>query len=155
MSTDEPDHNGTETTAITEPTTQASATAARKKRKRTAKNQTLTQFTIRDAQWTYIHAQQHTTSGPSTALDAVTAHLQLTAALSQFLGLHGAAIPMDILKLDGADVWVRVPADDKNAVTAAIGGWISGKGEAWRVKGTSSWDVRAMARDSGQDLFSD
>lgn len=88
-------------------------------------------------------------------MDAVTAHLQLTAALSQFLGLHGAAIPIDVLKLEGADLWIRVPFEDHSNVIAAVGGWISGKGEAWRVKGTSSWDARAMARDSGQDLFND
>ena len=122
MSAEEPNHNDrTETTAVTEPTTQASSISSKQKRKRTPKNQTINQFTIRDSLWTYIHVQQYTAAGPSAALDAVTAHLQLTAALSQFLGLHGTAIPVDILKLNGADVWIRVPADDKNAVSAAIG----------------------------------
>ncbi|RMY43167.1 hypothetical protein D0865_11442 [Hortaea werneckii] len=86
-------------------------------------------------------------------LDAVTAHLHLAASLSQFLGVHGTAISVDIIKLEGRDVWIRVPNQDSSAVIAAAGGWTSIKGEGWRVKGSSSWDARAMARDSGQDLF--
>ena len=146
----------TETTAVTAATTQSSSSqAAKMKRKRKTKNHIINQFTIRDPPWAYLHLQHLTSPGASTKLDAVTAHLHITAALSQFLGLHGAAIPVDILKLEDTDVWVRVPAEDKSTVIAAVGGWVSGKGESWRVEGVSSWDARAMARDSGQDLFND
>ena len=145
----------TDTTAVTVATTQDSTEVAKKKRKRRAKNHTISQFTIRDPPWAYLHLQHLASPGTSTNPDAVTAHLHITAALSQFLGLHGAAIPIDIFKLENTDVWIRVPAEDKSAVIAAVGGWVSGKGEGWRVKGVSSWDARAMARDSGQDLFND
>ncbi|KAK5120072.1 hypothetical protein LTR85_006553 [Meristemomyces frigidus] len=155
MSNDDTAPDATASAASTAPPAQSSSSALEKKRKRKPKTQTTTQITIRNARWSYLHLQQVTTARTATSGDAVTAHLQVTAALSQFLGLHGAAIPVDILKLDGADLWIRVPAEDNSAVVAAIGGWLSGKGEAWKVKGTSSWDARAQARDSGQDLFND
>jgi len=160
-----------ESTAMTVPTTKtqsnpSTATAttnSRKKRKRKPKRKIIThQFTIRNPPWAYIHLQ-HLTSTPTDVsssephlLDAVTAHLDLKAALSRFLGLHGEAVSIDILKLEGDDVWIRVPAEDKIMLVAAAGGWVSGKGEGWRVKGTSSWDARAWGRDGGgQDLFHD
>lgn len=129
----------------------------KKKRKHASKAVTLHQSTLRNLAWSYLHLQHLTPNTPSsaTSLDAVTAHLHLQAASTQFLGLHGSAIPIDILKLEGQDIWIRVPAEDKGAATAAIGGWVSGKGEGWRVKGCSSWDVRAIGRDGGQDLFND
>lgn len=154
---DETVPDATESTAVTAATTHASSTTARRKRKRKPKNHTTSEFTIRDPPWAYIHLEHLTSTGTGSGakLDAVTAHLHLTAALSQFLGLHGAAVPIDILKLEGTDVWIRVPSEDKAALIAAVGGWASRKGEGWRVKGSSSWDARAMARDSGQDLFND
>lgn len=69
--------------------------------------------------------------------------------------MHGAAIPFDIMKLEGQEVWIRVPSGDRSALIAAVGGWVSKGGEGWRVKGWSSWNANAMGRDSGQDLFND
>ncbi|KAK0251360.1 hypothetical protein B0A54_09295 [Friedmanniomyces endolithicus] len=162
MATDEGLPDVTETAAITETTTQPSTITPgpnkkKKNRKRASKTHILSQSTIRNPPWSYIHLQHLTFNSLATtpALDAVTAHLQITAALTQFLGLHGAAIPIDILKTEGSEVWIRVPAEDHSALLAAVGGWVSGKGEGWRVKGSSSWDTGAMARDSGQDLFDD
>ncbi|RMY18733.1 hypothetical protein D0866_13083 [Hortaea werneckii] len=153
MAQDESMQDVTESTAVTLPTTQASSPPDKKKRKRTSKNRILSQFAMRSPPWSYIHLQHLTPPGSEAKLDAVTAHLHLTASLSQFLGVHGTAISVDITKLEGKDVWIRVPNQDSSAVIAAAGGWTSGKGEGWRVKGSSSWDARAMARDSGQDLF--
>ena len=138
-------------------TTQQSQTTANKKRrkKRTPKPHILSQLTLRNPPWSYIRLQYLTSSIQTPKLDAVTAHLHLTAALSQFLGLHGAAIPFDILKLEGQDAWIRLPHEDSSAVIAAVGGWVSANGEGWRVKGSSSWDASALSKDSGQDLFDD
>ncbi|RMY60782.1 hypothetical protein D0863_11491 [Hortaea werneckii] len=153
MAQDESMQDVTESTAVTLPTTQASSPPDKKKRKRATKNRILSQFTMRSPPWSYIHLQHLTPPGSEAKVDAVTAHLHLTASLSQFLGVHGTAISVDIIKLEGKDVWIRVPNQDSSAVIAAAGGWTSSKGEGWRVKGSSSWDARAMARDSGQDLF--
>ena len=147
----------TDSTAPTAPTTQASAaTSIKKKRKRGApKLHILSQFSIRNPPWVYVHLQHLESSGTAPALDAVTAHLHLTSALSQFLGLHGTAIQFDVLKLDGQDLWIRLPSEDRSALLAAVGGWVGRSGEGWRVKGWSSWDANAMGRDSGQNLFTD
>jgi ribonuclease P/MRP protein subunit POP8 len=128
-----------------------------KKRSRPSKAQTLSQFTIRNPRWSYAHLQHLSSSTQTPAdLDAVTAHLHLSAAMSQFLGLYGSAVPIELLKLEGQDVWIRIPADDRSALVAAVGGWVSRQGEGWRVKGWSSWGVDATAgRTGGQDLFAD
>lgn len=136
-------------------TKSTSASSKKKRKKRAPKKHILTQITIRSPPWAYVHLQHLVSSPTAPELDAVTAQLHLTAALSQFLGLHGAAIPFDILKLEGHDVWIRLQSQDRTALVAAAGGWSSKSGEGWRVKGWSSWDANATSRDSGQDLFKD
>lgn len=147
---------GTESTTGTAQATQSSAASSKKKRKKKApKKHVLTQFTIRDPPWAYVHLERLSSAGKAPTLDAVTAQLDLTAALSQFLGLHGAAISFDILKIEEQDLWIRLPAEDRSALVAAVGGWVSSNGEGWRVKGWSSWDANAMNKEHGQDLFTD
>lgn len=152
--------DATESAAVTAPTTQASSTSTNKKRKKKPSTQIVSEFSICKPDWTHLHFQHVAPGGKSKGnndqqLDGVTAHLHLTAALSSFLGVHGAAIPVDITKLEGQEVWIRIPADDRAAVIAAAGGWISGSGESWRVKGWSHWNARASGRDAGQKLFED
>lgn len=104
-------------------------------------------------------------SSTSMAPDPLTAKTYLTAALSQYLGLSGTAIPVDILKLgsrlgqpDGKSVWIRVPYEDAAAVTAAMSSWIgadSGSGSsnvAWRVVSRRS-HLGALIGGSGKELF--
>ena len=149
--------DATETTAITAPTTQTSSNASTKKKrkKRAPKPHILSQFTIRKPPWAYVHLQHLSSSESAPELDAVTAQLHLTAALSQFLGLHGSAIPFDILKLENQNLWIRLPNEDRSALVAAVGGWVSANSDGWRVKGWNSWDANAIERDGGQDLFTD
>ena len=151
--------DATEDTASTLPTTQtASAISKNKKRKKkTPTNQTLSQFSIRKPDWVYMHlhhmpslANGHQQNG---AIDNATVHLHMNAALKSFLGVHGSAIAFDILKLEGRQVWIRAPAEDRAAIVAAIGGWISSNGEGWRVKSWSHWNANGLGRGSGQDLF--
>ncbi|GKZ81550.1 hypothetical protein AnigIFM56816_006071 [Aspergillus niger] len=101
-------------------------------------------FTSRTPTWTYLKLQL-VTNPPSTStspLDPLTARTYLSAALSQFLGLMGTTIPIDILKVSppsssssteggktggsGNIVWTRVPRDDAAAVVAALSSWIGG-----------------------------
>lgn len=127
-------------------------------------------FTSRTPTWTYLKLQLYVpypyptlllvysltrtltnltnrvTNPPSTStspLDPLTARTYLSAALSQFLGLMGTTIPLDILKVSpppsssssteggktggsGSTVWARVPRDDAAAVVAALSSWIGG-----------------------------
>lgn len=148
--------DATEDTTVTGDATQPTSTASKKRRKkRKPKTHVLSQFTIQNPPWAYVHLEHIVSAGATADLDALTAHLHITAALSQFLGLHGAAIPFDVLKLEQQDAWIRLPAEDRSALIAAVGGWVSASGEGWRVKGWSSWDANAVGKDSGQDLFAD
>jgi ribonuclease P/MRP protein subunit POP8 len=111
-------------------------------------------LTLRNPPWSYIRLQQYQHPQPSGTLDALTAHIQITAALHQFLGVHGAAVPVDVLRLEGSEVWIRVPAEDRSALVAAVGGWAGRAGEGWRVMGWSSWSAGAEGRkDGGRELF--
>ena len=146
-------HTTEEITNDVQNVVRTSAATKKKRKKKTAKKHILTSFTIQDPQWTYVRLQRLTPARNVSPLDAVTAHMYLTSALSQFLGVHGAAIAFDVMKLEGQDVWIRLPTGDRNALIAAVGGWVSNNGEGWRVKGWSSWDAGLSNVDNGQDLF--
>jgi len=140
----------------TEPHANSAEKQLKTKRKRSSKPTTISQFTIRKPFWAYIHlallVPRSQTSQPTPPVDAITAHLHLQSALGQFLGLHGTAIPFDILKLGDQDVWIRVPKPDVNAVVAAVGGWIGKGGHGWRVKVWNCWGPKATG-SGGKDLF--
>jgi ribonuclease P/MRP protein subunit POP8 len=133
-----------------------------KKRQRPNAGQTHHQQTLKHPQWTYLHLQYMTTasskSWDSPAIDMLTLRQDLTRALNQFLGLTGTAIPVDILQVDGADAWIRVPRLDGSAVHEALSGWSGGRASSgayrWLVKGKGDWLFRLTAGD-GQDLFKD
>lgn len=96
--------------------------------------------TIRSPPFAYmrISLRSLSSSTSSTVLDELTVRSHLTSALTQFLGLHGSAIAVDILKVEGAECWIRVPREDLSAVGAAVGGWV-GEGVGWRVEGKGNW----------------
>ena len=109
----------------------------------------------------------HPTNQPATnnannePLDPLTARTYLTSALSQFLGLTGTSISIDILKISSENaidtVWIRIPRPDGAAVVAALSSWIgggsSGSGSvAWRVCGKGNF-LNALIAGDGADLF--
>ena len=112
--------------------------------------------TIRKLPWSYFHLALVTPSSIGSnankpALDELTARMHLTSALSQFLGLMGTAIPIDILKVEGSDAWIRVPSQDSNAVNEALSAWV-GNEVAWRIRGRGSW-LGGLAMGNERDLF--
>lgn len=86
------------------------------------------------------------------AVDVLTARSYFTSALQQFLGITGTAIPIDFLKVEGSDAWIRVPRDDGAVVVSAVSGWIGTDGFAWRIRGKSEWLGSLIAGD-GRELF--
>jgi ribonuclease P/MRP protein subunit POP8 len=88
-----------------------------------------------------LHFLSDSTS--QTDPDAITVRSHLSSALTQFLGLSGAAIAVDILKVEGGECWVRVAREDLGAFVAAVGGWTGAdeRGErlSWRVKTSGNW----------------
>ncbi|EMD59447.1 hypothetical protein COCSADRAFT_258776 [Bipolaris sorokiniana ND90Pr] len=116
----------------------------------------LHQTTFRKQTWSYLHLTLTSPSFPSSTSSTSTLQPDispllisplLTSALRTYLGTMGAAIPVDILKTAGSEVWIRVPRQDVRGVRAALGSWVGrvegedvgveeGKiGVAWRVLG--------------------
>jgi ribonuclease P/MRP protein subunit POP8 len=110
--------------------------------------------TLRSPTWTYFHISLYTTTPSEIPLDALTVRRYITSALSRSFGLTGSAIPVDILKLEGDELWIRVPLDDAMAVHESLSSWVGaeGGGVRWVVKGRDEWLVRLVGGD-GQDLF--
>ena len=122
------------------------------------KPKVLSTTTIRSPPWTYFHLVLVTpasagseSTGP--ALDDITVRMHLTSALSQFLGIAGTAIPVDILKVEGSDAWIRVPSPDSTAVNEALSGWV-GNDVAWRIKGRGCW-LGGLKIGKRRELFED
>ena len=104
------------------------------------KQPSITSPTLRNPSNTYLHLSLITTTTSQPPLDTVTILSYLRSALSQYLGLHGTAIPIDVLKVDDEDAYIRMPYDDGSAVVAAVSQWQSRDGKvALRVKGRSAW----------------
>ena len=122
---------------------------------------TETSITLRRPPHAYLHVQ--ITSHPSTAvtttsstrpsrspLEEITLLSHLNSALNQYLGLTGAAIPIDVLKIQGSQGWIRTPRDDEAAVVAALSQW-SGKGRMTvRVLGRGTW-LGGLSNGGGVD----
>lgn len=73
--------------------------------------------------------------------------------IGQFLGITGTAIPIDFLKVEDRDVWIRVPREDAAGVVGALSQWVGNDGGvSWRVKGKGEWLGVAAAGD-GHKLF--
>ena len=114
--------------------------------------------TFHHPSYTYLHLRLTSfPHNPSTVnksqrppIDEITALSHLKSALNQSLGLTGTAIPIDILKVEDQDVWVRIPYDDGNAVRAAVSTWSdSAKGVSLRVMGSGAWLGALVGRRGG------
>jgi len=128
------------------------------KRKHSNAAQILHQRALRNNQFHYLHLSLMAQFNHSNPIDEATAMLNLQAALGQFLGLTGTAIPIDILKLEEQDVWIRVPNADSRMVISALSSWVGGnsKGQqAWTIRKSSDWllDIVHDDHDMGQALF--
>ncbi|KAL7812275.1 hypothetical protein V8C26DRAFT_407445 [Trichoderma gracile] len=124
---------------------------------RLSKTHELLTCTIKAPPFSYIHLQLLTNPPEAAAtleLDNLQVKSYCTAALRQFLGLTGTAIPLDVLKVEASECWIRVPRDDLGAFAAALTAW---KGSSdggvdflLRVKQCSDW-LGAMVGSHGQD----
>ena len=119
---------------------------------------------IRQTPHTYLHLTLIPTSAISFSstsisvkeppnIDVLTARSYLSIALQQYLGLTGTAIPIDILRVDGRDCWIRVPREDGMVIAGALGQWVSHKGGvAWRIRGKREW-LGMVGAGNGETLF--
>ncbi|KAK7749908.1 hypothetical protein SLS53_000490 [Cytospora paraplurivora] len=89
--------------------------------KSTSKSHDIYTTTIKTPPYAYAHLELITTT--AVALDHLQLRLYLTSALKQFLGSTGSGMPIDILKVDGKQCWVRMPRQDLGAFAAALTVW--------------------------------
>ncbi|KAH8908786.1 hypothetical protein BR93DRAFT_966821 [Coniochaeta sp. PMI_546] len=76
--------------------------------------------TIKAPPFAYAHLELVTDTARPTKLDNLQVRSYCTAALRQFLGEHGVAVAIDILKVDGKACWLRLPRQDLSVFSAAI-----------------------------------
>ncbi|KZZ89966.1 hypothetical protein AAL_07474 [Moelleriella libera RCEF 2490] len=93
--------------------------------------------------YAYVHLELVTDGGQDIALDELMVMSYCMAALKQFLGLTGIAIPTDILKAQDGAAWIRIPREDLKSFSAAItayGGTSDGSTQyILRMKRSSEW----------------
>ncbi|KAL9101328.1 MAG: hypothetical protein Q9163_003396 [Psora crenata] len=118
-------------------------------------------ITIKCPNFTYLHLSLLSSAAPVTAtsfstrpsLDLLTARTYLASALQQHLGMTGSAISLDFIKVEGSEVWIRLPREDGAAVVAALSQWIGKDGTvSWRVKGRGDW-LGSLVAGNGRELF--
>lgn len=124
-------------------TTMADQPGTKRKHDKLVKGHEITTKTIKIPPFSYAHLQLISDSDNIKDLDSLTVRSHITATLTQFLGVTGSAISVDILKVEGAECWIRVPREDLSSVVAALGGWVGGKENedkvGCRVKGSGNW----------------
>ena len=112
--------------------------------------------TLSNLPYTYFHLSLITSAASNNALiplDVLMARTYMTSALQQYLGLTGTAIPVDILKHDGNDVWIRMPREDSQAVQGALSQWVGKDGNvSWQIKGQSDF-LGILSAGDGRNLF--
>ncbi|PMD28305.1 hypothetical protein NA56DRAFT_614575 [Hyaloscypha hepaticicola] len=124
-------------------TTMADQPGAKRKHDKHVKGHEIAAKTIKTPPFSYAHLQLISDSDNIKDLDSLIVRSHITAALTQFLGVTGSAISVDILKVEGTECWIRVPREDLSSVVAALGGWVGGKENedkvGWKVKGSGNW----------------
>ncbi|KAI0124226.1 hypothetical protein BJ170DRAFT_76359 [Xylariales sp. AK1849] len=124
------------------------------------KSHELATLTIRAPPYSYAHLEilRNSSDSPDPVeLDAIQVRSYCTSALKQFLGITGQAIALDILKVEGASCWLRLPRDDLAAFSAAITAWQGtydgGVHSTLRVRGCSDWLGCLVGRDGEDQLW--
>ncbi|RDA85096.1 hypothetical protein CP532_3098 [Ophiocordyceps camponoti-leonardi (nom. inval.)] len=118
--------------------------------------------TIKSPPFSYAHlelATDNDVDDDALELDNLQVKSYCTAALRQFLGLTGVAIPVDILSVRGRQCWVRVPRQDLGSFAAAVTAWNgvteSGSHRLLRIKRCSDWLGVMVGVDGQEQLWND
>lgn len=126
------------------------------KKPRLDKSHDILTCTIKTPQFSYAQMELITDSTGSNpgSLDELQVKSYCTNALRQFLGITGAGMPLDVLKAEGTECWVRVQREDLGPFAAAITAWRGTTEDGvqclLRLKQCSDW-LGAMVGSDGQD----
>jgi ribonuclease P/MRP protein subunit POP8 len=117
----------------------------------------LLKCTIKAPPFSYAQLEFITEELQPASLDNLQVKSYCTAALRQFLGDTGTAIPIDILKVEGNECWLRFPREDLGAFSAAItafpGVFDGGKQSLLRIRQCSNWLGLMVGRDRQEDVW--
>lgn len=118
------------------------------------------EFTIKAPQFAYAHLELHTDGSRAVTLDELFVRSYCTAALRQYLGHTGAAIPLDILKVEGTHCWLRMPRDDVKPFAAALTASRGSVGDddtpcLLRIKQCSDWLGSMVGNEELAKLWQD
>ncbi|KAI0490824.1 hypothetical protein F4859DRAFT_24893 [Xylaria cf. heliscus] len=124
------------------------------------KSYELAKSVIKAPPYSYAHLELFNAESAKTEdLDALQVKSYCTAALKQFLGATGVAIPLDILKVEGQSCWLRLPRDNLGAFAAAITAWQGTKHDGvpstLRIRGCSDWLGALVGQQDEQKLWTD
>lgn len=92
----------------------------------------------------------------SSSTDILTWRTLLTSALTQFLGITGSAIQIDILHLTGDEAWLRVPRCSAKRFQAAVGGYIGaidGGSVGFRTKAAGEFLMGVVSKRAEEELW--
>lgn len=133
--------------------------ASKSKTAKESKSRELYSTTLSRPPFAYAQIEVVQSQSSPGALDAIQVRSYCDAALKQFLGATGAAMPLDLLKLDGSEFWVRLPREDMGLFAAALAAWSSvsrgGTATALRLKASGNWLGSLVGRSEQQALWND
>lgn len=116
-----------------------------------------TSFSLRNPPYSYLHLKVVNSqpsgrqSNMSMEVDDITIRSYCNSAMQQQFGLTGAAVPLEVLKVQGPEAWMRVPKEDEAALLSALSQWTGVGGTVTvRVLNRSSW-LGQLDRDSSWD----
>lgn len=115
--------------------------------------------TIKAPSFSFAHLEAVSDGSNPIELDDLQVKSFCTAALRQFLGITGAAISVDIMKVEKNECWVRVPRSDLGPFTAAVTAWRgtvdSGSQTILRIKQCSDWLGTIIGSDDQDRLWNE
>lgn len=119
---------------------------------KTSKSHEICSTTIKTPTYAYAHLELITTN--NFVLDDIQLRSYLTSALKQFLGATGSGMPIDILKVQDKEAWVRVPRQDLGAFAAALTAWSgSGNSTGFIIRAAGDWLGALVGRHDQRRLW--
>ncbi|TLS25689.1 hypothetical protein PpBr36_07420 [Pyricularia pennisetigena] len=117
--------------------------------------------TVKKPAYAYAHLRVRSDDpGEHQSLDALQARSYCASAMQQFLGVTGAAVTIDVLKVDAAkgEFWVRLPSPDLGRFSAAVTSWPgavqSGVTTGLSILAAGDWLGSLLGRSEQQSLWS-
>lgn len=121
------------------------------------KSRELFALTIKSPPYSYACLEMVLDNLEPAQLDALQVRSYCSAALRQFLGDTGVAIAIDIVKVQGAECWLRVPRQDLAAFGAAItafpGVSQGGQVSILRLRACGNWLGALLGQHGQQKLW--